>query len=105
MRKPARPSIELPENLEGTLSLSFIDTLLGRRSRRFFLGAEIPDGAFVDASLRLHGKPDTCRTARIPTLLRKPSPDSPAATRVDAVSRPAMRARRPPTSSRSERSR
>ena len=29
------------------LKFGLIDALLGRRSRRFFLGAEIPDGVFA----------------------------------------------------------
>ena len=34
------------------LSFSLVEALLGRRSRRFFMGAEIPDGAFAYKSRR-----------------------------------------------------
>src|SRR5690606_28339013 len=33
--------------LESLLDFSLVDALLGRRSRRFFLGAEIPDGVLA----------------------------------------------------------
>jgi len=36
----------LPEGFRDAMSVSLMDALLGRRSRRFFMGAEIPDGAF-----------------------------------------------------------
>lgn len=36
-----------PPGFEDMLSFGFIDTLLGRRSRRFFRGAEILDGVFA----------------------------------------------------------
>jgi hypothetical protein len=35
-----------PPGLEDMLSFNFIEALLGRRSRRFFRGAKIPDGVF-----------------------------------------------------------
>jgi len=35
-----------PPGFQDMLSFNFIDALLGRRSRRFFDGAEIPDGVF-----------------------------------------------------------
>ncbi|MGD2030591.1 MAG: hypothetical protein PVG86_11725 [Desulfobacterales bacterium] len=37
----------LPPGFRDMLSFSLFETLLGRRSRRFFLGAEIPDGVFA----------------------------------------------------------
>ncbi|MHB9130236.1 MAG: hypothetical protein ACYDBB_03980 [Armatimonadota bacterium] len=37
----------IPPGFEDMLAFSFVDALLGRRSRRFFLGAEIPDGVFA----------------------------------------------------------
>ena len=37
----------LTEGFHTMLSFSLIDALLGRRSRRFFMGAEIPDGVFA----------------------------------------------------------
>ncbi|EFK07436.1 conserved hypothetical protein [delta proteobacterium NaphS2] len=36
----------LPPGFQDMLSFNLIEALLGRRSRRFFMGAEIPDGAF-----------------------------------------------------------
>ncbi|MHC4207776.1 MAG: hypothetical protein ACYSTT_24235, partial [Planctomycetota bacterium] len=39
--------IELPQGYEDMLSFGLIESLLGRRSRRFFMGAEIPDGVFA----------------------------------------------------------
>jgi hypothetical protein len=36
----------LPPGFQDMLSFNFIEALLGRRSRRFFKGAEIPDGVF-----------------------------------------------------------
>jgi hypothetical protein len=41
-----------PPGFQDMLSFNFIDALLGRRSRRFFNGAEIPDGAFQYTSKR-----------------------------------------------------
>jgi len=37
----------LPPGFERMLSFSLVEALLGRRSRRFFRGAEIPDGVFA----------------------------------------------------------
>ncbi len=37
----------IPTGFETMLSFGLVDALLGRRSRRFFLGAEIPDGVFA----------------------------------------------------------
>lgn len=36
----------MPPGFNDMLSFNFIEALLGRRSRRFFMGAEIPDGVF-----------------------------------------------------------
>jgi hypothetical protein len=36
----------LPPGFQDMMSFNFIEALLGRRSRRFFKGAEIPDGVF-----------------------------------------------------------
>ncbi|MEW5746609.1 MAG: hypothetical protein AB1805_14350 [Nitrospirota bacterium] len=38
---------EVPPGFQDMLSFGLIDALLGRRSRRFFMGAEIPDGVFA----------------------------------------------------------
>lgn len=40
----------LPDGLSDFLQFPLIDALLGRRSRRFFKGAQIPDGAFAFTS-------------------------------------------------------
>src|SRR5688572_14152125 len=37
---------KLPPGFQDMLSFGLIEALLGRRSRRFFMGAEIPDGVF-----------------------------------------------------------
>ena len=37
----------IPPGFQDLLSFKFLDALLGRRSRRFFMGAEIPDGLFA----------------------------------------------------------
>lgn len=37
----------IPSGFEEMLSFDLIEVLLGRRSRRFFRGAEIPDGVFA----------------------------------------------------------
>ena len=37
---------DLPDGFRDMMSVSLVDALLGRRSRRFFKGAEIPDGVF-----------------------------------------------------------
>lgn len=42
--------ISLPPGFQDLLSFRFLDALLGRRSRRFFVGAEIPDGVFANKS-------------------------------------------------------
>ena len=42
----------LPPGFQDLLSFRFLDALLGRRSRRFFMGAEIPDGVFAYKSLK-----------------------------------------------------
>jgi hypothetical protein len=39
--------INIPPGFQEMLSFGFLEALLGRRSRRFFLGAEIPDGVFA----------------------------------------------------------
>lgn len=38
---------DFPPGFQDLLSFGFMETLLGRRSRRFFMGAEIPDGVFA----------------------------------------------------------
>jgi hypothetical protein len=38
---------ELLQGYKDTLSFGLIESLLGRRSRRFFMSAEIPDGVFA----------------------------------------------------------
>jgi len=38
--------IEIPPGFHEMMSFPLIEALLGRRSRRFFMGAEIPDGVF-----------------------------------------------------------
>lgn len=42
----------LPEGYDEMLRFGLIDALLGRRSRRFFVGAKIPDGVFSFSSNR-----------------------------------------------------
>ncbi|HHO47978.1 MAG TPA: hypothetical protein ENN06_05945 [Desulfobacteraceae bacterium] len=37
----------IPQGFKDMLSFGLIEALLGRRSRRFFMGAEIPDGVFA----------------------------------------------------------
>jgi hypothetical protein len=37
----------LPPGYNDMLNFRLIDALMGRRSRRFFMGAEIPDGVFA----------------------------------------------------------
>jgi hypothetical protein len=37
---------DLPDGFRDMLSFGLVEALLGRRSRRFFMGAEIPDGVF-----------------------------------------------------------
>jgi len=38
---------DFPPGFQDLISFGLIDALLGRRSRRFFMGAEIPDGVFA----------------------------------------------------------
>jgi len=38
---------DFPPGFKDLLSFGFIEALIGRRSRRFFMGAEIPDGVFA----------------------------------------------------------
>ncbi len=45
---------DIPPGFQDLLSFGFIDALLGRRSRRFFMGAEIPDGVFAYKSKHKH---------------------------------------------------
>jgi hypothetical protein len=37
----------IPPGYEDMMAFDFMEALLGRRSRRFFMGAEIPDGVFA----------------------------------------------------------
>lgn len=46
--------IKLPSGFKDMMEFKFIEALLGRRSRRFFLGAEIPDGVFAYKSSHDH---------------------------------------------------
>ncbi len=39
--------MELPKGFQKMMDFGLVDALLGRRSRRFFMGAEIPDGVFT----------------------------------------------------------
>jgi hypothetical protein len=39
--------LEIPPGFGEMMEMGLVETLLGRRSRRFFLGAEIPDGVFA----------------------------------------------------------
>jgi hypothetical protein len=39
--------IQVPAGFKDMLDFGLVEALLGRRSRRFFMGAEIPDGVFV----------------------------------------------------------
>jgi hypothetical protein len=41
---------DLPDGFRDMMSFGLVDSLLGRRSRRFFRGAEIPDGVFKHKS-------------------------------------------------------
>ncbi len=43
---------DAPQGFQDMLSFPLIEALLGRRSRRFFMGAEIPDGVFAYKSKR-----------------------------------------------------
>ena len=42
----------IPPGFEDMMAFGFFEALLGRRSRRFFMGAEIPDGVFAYKSRR-----------------------------------------------------
>jgi hypothetical protein len=44
-----------PQGFQDMLAFGLIEALLGRRSRRVFMGAEIPDGVFAFKS-----RPTTC---------------------------------------------
>ena len=39
--------MKVPRGFDDMISFPLIEALLGRRSRRFFMGAEIPDGVFA----------------------------------------------------------
>lgn len=43
-----------PPGFQDVVSFGLVDALLGRRSRRFFMGAEIPDGVFAYKSRHSH---------------------------------------------------
>jgi hypothetical protein len=45
---------KIPPGFRDMLSFGLIEALLGRRSRRFFMGAEIPDGVFAYRSKHSH---------------------------------------------------
>ena len=47
-------SKSVPPGLHDMLSFGLVEALLGRRSRRFFMGAEIPDGVFAFKSKHSH---------------------------------------------------
>lgn len=40
----------IPPGFQDMIAFGLIEALLGRRSRRFFMGAEIPDGVFTYTS-------------------------------------------------------
>jgi hypothetical protein len=42
---------DFPPGFQDLFSFGFIEALLGRRSRRFFMGAEIPDGVFQSTKI------------------------------------------------------
>jgi hypothetical protein len=44
------PKMDFPPGFQDLLTFGFVEALLGRRSRRFFMGAEIPDGVFAYSS-------------------------------------------------------
>lgn len=46
--------LTLPPGFKDMMEFKFIEALLGRRARRFFLGAEIPDGVFAYKSSHSH---------------------------------------------------
>ncbi len=41
------PGLKLPAGFKDVLKFPFVEALMGRRSRRFFMGAEIPEGVFA----------------------------------------------------------
>jgi hypothetical protein len=43
-------NLQLPPGFQDMLGFGLLEALLGRRSRRFFMGAEIPDGVFAHKS-------------------------------------------------------
>ncbi|MCF8143507.1 MAG: hypothetical protein K9N21_06265 [Deltaproteobacteria bacterium] len=45
---------DVPPGFEEMLGFGLLEALLGRRSRRFFMGAEIPDGVFAYKSRHTH---------------------------------------------------
>jgi hypothetical protein len=45
-KEDALKNIEIPKGFEEMMGFGLVSALLGRRSRRFFMGAEIPDGVF-----------------------------------------------------------
>lgn len=45
---------DLPPGFHDLMSFGLVEALLGRRSRRFFMGAEIPDGVFAYKSKHRH---------------------------------------------------
>ncbi|MEJ2589468.1 MAG: hypothetical protein P8165_18175 [Deltaproteobacteria bacterium] len=47
-------SMSVPPGFQDMLSFGLVDAILGRRSRRFFMGAEIPDGVFAFKSKHSH---------------------------------------------------
>ncbi|MBN2316477.1 MAG: hypothetical protein JXM79_21295 [Sedimentisphaerales bacterium] len=55
---------KMPDGFKDMLSFGLIESLLGRRSRRFFMGAEIPDGVFAYKS-----KHDTVPLSELEKLL------------------------------------
>lgn len=51
--------LSIPAGFEDMLRFGLIEALLGRRSRRFFMGAEIPDGVFtINHSIPPHRSPN-----------------------------------------------
>jgi len=44
----------VPPGFQDMISFGLVDAILGRRSRRFFMGAEIPDGVFAFKSKHSH---------------------------------------------------
>jgi hypothetical protein len=49
--------LPLPPGFQDMLSFGFIEALMSRRSRRFFMGAEIRDGVFAFKSTPSTGSP------------------------------------------------